>query len=380
MLPVVPRFLQLFAVSLALRVLLLAVGVALATLPPFPYDDPQTPHVFADEAKQTSARVIEPWYRYDAVWMLNIARNSYLNAKYGEERLGVAFFPAMPLTLAFADSVGLNIFWFGLVVANLCSAVGTAIFARLVARELEDSRAGWSSLFLLHAFPTSFFLSAAYNEPIGLLFTAILLQAWQNNRAFAGGIGSLGGSLARMTGGVVAVAACCDWLRSRKRPELPRAAFFVVGSLGGIALYWSYLWWLVGNPFAGLEVQGHWGRHSLSWKNPFRTLASIHNTEQPNASYYGEAVLMILFIVAGIRALRKRGVFFGALILLPIAQMFMSGTLLSAHRIILAALPAFLEFADYLRDRVRVLYVVLTGCAVWQLFLLNRYVHWIFAG
>jgi hypothetical protein len=67
------------------------------------------------------------------------------------------------------------------------------------------------------------------------------------------------------------------------------------------------------------------------------------------------------------------------LTLVPAAQMFASGTLLSGHRLILAALPGFIELADLLR-RPLWLFAVLLGFAGVQLVLLNQYVHWWFAG
>jgi hypothetical protein len=57
----------------------------------------------------------------------------------------------------------------------------------------------------------------------------------------------------------------------------------------------------------------------------------------------------------------------------------LSGTLLSGHRVVLACLPAFIELADLLRNRLA-FRVVATGCAIAQFILLNRYVHWLFAG
>jgi hypothetical protein len=59
--------------------------------------------------------------------------------------------------------------------------------------------------------------------------------------------------------------------------------------------------------------------------------------------------------------------------------MFASGTLLSAHRLVLAALPAFIELADLLRGHPW-LFAATLGFALAQFVLLGRYVHWQFAG
>ena len=373
----IPRFLPLFAVALAVRAGTVALGVWLASLPPDPYTDPNTPTLFHDEFRARSAQVIEPWYRFDAMWMANVARNGYAGAHDASGRLGVAFFPALPASMAAAEAVGVNLFWAGLVIANLAGAAGAAVFTRVAARELNDAAAGWRALAVLLAFPTAFFFSAPYNESFGLLFTALALAAWQRNQPARAGLFALGGSLARMTGGALAVAAAADWLLTRDRKHLARTLAVVAGSLGGIALAWGVLWWAVGDPLAGLKVQEKWGRAPLSWKNPFRTLESVYDPALP---HWGEAVAVAGFIILGVRSWKKRGTFWGMLTLVPVAQMFASGTLLSAHRIVLASLPAFVELADLLRVRRLALAAVLLGFVFAQLVLLNHFVHWRFAG
>lgn len=180
-----------------------------------------------------------------------------------------------------------------------------------------------------------------------------------------------------MTGVALGVAALLDWLLKRERGELWRAVAVAVGSFAGLALFWGFLWWAVGDPFAGLKSQAKWGRSELSWKNPFRAVASIYD---PAVPHWGEAVLVVGAAILGVRAWRKRGAFWGVLTLVPVAQMFASGTLLSGHRLILAALPAFIELADLLRGRRTLLLATVLVFGFVQLVLLNRYVHWQFAG
>jgi hypothetical protein len=374
----VPRFLPLFFVALGVRVGTVALGSALWTLPPnvIPPDEPSTVEI-RERILNGCARVVEPWFRWDAVWMTNVSLHGYAGATDRGGRLGVAFTPAMPATLALGEALGLNMFWFGLVAANLAGAAGAALLAQVAARQLNDPAAGWRTLALLLAFPTAFFYSAPYNESFGLLFTAIALAAWQANRPVLAGLGALGGSLARMTGVALGVAAILDWLVKRERRELWRAVAVASGSFAGLALFWGFLWWAVGDPFAGLKSQVMWGRSALSWKNPFRTVASIYDPALP---HWGEAVLVLGAAVLGVRAWWKRGTFWGVLTLVPVAQMFASGTLLSGHRLILAALPAFLELADLLRNRRALFFATLLGFAFAQFLLLNRYVHWMFAG
>ncbi len=373
-----PRFRPLFLVALAARAGTVALGALLATTPPH-LEPPFDPDVAAVNVRlmNGSARAIEPWYRWDARWIANVAINGYSGATDRGGRLGVAFMPAMPATVALGGALGVNPFWFGLIIGNLAGAVGAAVFARVAARQLNDPAAGWAALALLLSFPTAFFFSAPYNESFGLLFTALALAAWQANRPATAGANALGGSLARMTGPALGVAALLDWLVSRDRSTLWRAIAVALGSFGGLALFWCFLWWTVGDPLAGLKSQAAWGRPELSWKNPFRAVRSIYDPELP---HWGEAVLVLGAAVLGVRAWVKRGTFWGVLVLVPVAQMFASGTLLSGHRLILAALPALIELADLLRtNRPRLMSVLVVFAAV-QFVLLNRFVHWQFAG
>jgi hypothetical protein len=373
----IPRFHLLFAVALLVRAGTVGLGVWLSTFHPYqPPDDPAAV-TLRERILNGSARVIEPWYRWDAVWIANVATNGYSGATDRGGRLGVAFLPAMPATIAAADALGLNGFVVGLLVANLAGAVGGAVLARLAARELSDPAAAWRTLALVLAFPTALFFSAPYNESFGLLFGALALAAWQTNRPLAAGAAAFGVSLARLTGGAIGLAAGVDWLATRTRATLPRAACVVVGSFAGVIFYLGFLWWSVGDPFAVLKVQGMWGRESFSWKNPFRTIESIYD---PNMPHFGEAVVVLGVIVLGLRSWRKRGPFWGLVTLVPVAQMFATGTLLSAHRVVLACVPAFVELADLLRGRRLALVLALLVFGYAQLLLLQRFVCWQFAG
>jgi hypothetical protein len=372
-----PQFVPLFLIALAVRLGTVALGAWLASRPPHVLlpDDPAPVEVRA-RILDGCARPIEPWYRWDAVWIAHVAEHGYAGAFDRTGRNGVAFMPTMPATIAAGAALGVNPFWFGLLVVNVLGAAGAALLARVAARLLNDRAAGWRTFVLLLTFPTAFFYSAPYNESFGLFFTALALAAWQARRPVVAGLGALGGSLARMTGVSLGVAAVLDWLTTFERRNLWRALAVTIGSFAGLALFWGFLWWAVGDPFAGLKSQAAWGRYELSWKNPFRAVESIYDPVMP---HWGEAFIVLGGAVLGVSAWWKRGTFWGVLTLVPVAQMFASGTLLSGHRLILAALPAFIELADVLPRRTLFCATVL-GFALAQLILLNRYVHWQFAG
>src|SRR5262245_25885070 len=225
----VPRFWPLFLVALGVRLGTVALGVWLASQPPqvIPPDDPATIEV-RERIESGPGRILEPWFRWDAVWIANISRHGYAGATDRGGRLGVAFLPAMPASMAAAEAVGLNPFWFSILIANLVGAAGAAVLAQVAAHQLNERAAGWRTLALLLAFPTAFFFSAPYNESFGLLFTALVLAAWQANRAGAAGVCAFGGSLARLTGVPLGVAAGVAWLAYRARAT-PRRRGLVPG-------------------------------------------------------------------------------------------------------------------------------------------------------
>jgi hypothetical protein len=374
-----PHFWPLFLIALGIRVFVVAIGAVLGSMPPDirPPDEPGAEQL-RERIQAGSARAVEPWYRWDAGWYVNIATNGYANARDSHGTLGVAFLPALPMCLAAADALGFNIFWAGLLIPNLLASAGAALFARVAAQLTADRGTGLRAFALLQAFPSSFFLSAPYNEAFGLLFTTLAFAAWLQQRAVRAGLFAGLGSLARMTGIALGVASLGAWLlEDRSRTGFKRAAILALGSFIGLALFWSYLYCVVGDPFAGLKVQQSWGRKELSIWNPLRSFQSIN--EDPDRQYWGEALAALAFTILGIRAWIKRGAFWGIATLVPIGQMMMSGTFLSGHRLVLAALPGFVEMADLLRNRLTFRVTVVVFACI-QLELLNRFVHWRLSG
>lgn len=373
-----PRFWVLFAIALGVRFVIVSIGIILFSIPPdqIPTDDP-TPMRLREQIVAGSASVIEPWYRWDAGWYFGIASKGYAEAGNNQGHVGPAFLPAMPICFAAAAFLGVNPFWAGLLIANLASSAGTAVFARVAVRLTGDINLGLRAFMLLLVFPSGFFLSAPYNEAFGLLFTALALSAWLQRRAIPAGFFAALGSLARLTGVALGVASLGDWLlRDRTWTGFKSAAFLALGSFLGLMVFWGYLAWVVGDPFAGLKVQTSWGRKELSIWNPWLSIQSIYDPDMPR---WGEGLAALGFALLGVRAWIKRGAFWGILTLVPIGQMMISGSFLSGHRLVLAALPGFIEMADLLRQRLVFRLVVLVFACI-QFELLNRYVHWIFAG
>jgi len=394
------RFLPLFATALVVRILTVVIGVLMVPVQPerpmrlfgfgvagFPADmrslhDEDGPKQLRERILTTSAAVIEPWYRWDAEWFAALAADGYSKHRNGSQ--SAAFPPAMPAVLAFAEAVGLNPYWIGLLTANLAGAAGAAFLAQIAMRLTSDRELAIRAFVLLLAFPTSFFFSAPYQESLGLIFGGLALLARLNLRPIRAGVFAALGSFARIAGVAIGVGALAHWLvNDRTRRGLRFALIVATGSFLGVAVYWGYVGWLFGEPLIGLSAHREWGRRAFSPMNPWYAIQSIYVPDlyRPGGAtdFIPEACAAIGFAVLGIRAWLRRGIFWGMLTLVPVGMMFMSGTFLSGHRVVLAASPAFIELADVLRNRfyfrLTVLYFVLL-----QLALMNRFVHWQWAG
>jgi hypothetical protein len=378
-----PRFRPLFLVALGARLVIVLIGLILASLPPYGGPDDPVPVQLRERIRSGSARPIEPLYRWDAGWYINIATNGYSKAGNNQGRLGPAFLPALPICLASAEFLGFNPFWAGILIVNLAASAGSAVFARVAMRLTGDINLGIRAFILLLMFPSSFFFSVPYNEAFGLLFTALALSAWLQHKPIRAGFFAALGSLARLTGVALGVASLGAWLlKDRSRNGFKQAAILAFGSFLGLVLFFGYLAVVVGDPLAGIKAHQSWGRKELSIWNPLLSIQSLFDPEMPRrgeAIVWGEVIAALAFALLGIRAWVKRGAFWGILTLVPTAQMMMSGTFLSGHRLVLAALPAFIELADLLRQRLAFRTVVALF-AFLQIWLFNRYVHWIFAG
>lgn len=398
--PATLRFLPLFGVALAVRLAVVALGVLFIPVQPpnpvivfgigvagYPADmvsvgDDHGPKQLRERINATSASVIEPWYRWDATWFAYLAERGYAHNRGGH--LGAVFPPVMPGVLAGSEALGLNPFWVGLLAANLAGAAGAALFAQVAERVARDRAVAVRAFVLLLAFPTAFFYSAPYHESFGLLFTSLALIAWLDARPWCCGGYAMLSTFARLQSVAIGAAAVADWLvNDRTRHGFWRALVVALGSLAGIALFWGFVAYEFGSPFAGVNAQAHWGRRPLSPLNLWYAVESVYDPNLVRAGgmthFVPEALVALLVVAMGVRAWLRRGVFWGLVTLLPVAVLMATGTFLSAHRLLLVSTPAFIELADVLRNRL--FYRLTVGCfAVAQLVMLNRYVHWQWAG
>lgn len=201
-------------------------------------------------------------WQWDGEWFFGIITDGY--SWNPDAQSNVAFFPLFPMLVrAAAEVLPGSVMGVGVLVNHL------VFFAALVAVwYYAEGRAGTlvagRTVLLLSVFPTAFFFSAAYSEPVFLLACASSLAFMHRGNLVLAGVAGLFASLARPAGVLLAVPYLLLLWRSRDdewewRDWLPKLAPVVlIGA--GIGLYALYLGIRFGEPLAFSETQQAWGR------------------------------------------------------------------------------------------------------------------------
>ena len=244
-----------------------------------------------------SRRWIEPWYRWDAMWYLDITQRGY--SYRPDSPSSVAFMPLLPLLLKAGVILGLDPYWSGLLVPNLAFVIGLTIFGRVVLRVTESAATTWRACILLVAFPSSFFFSAAYAESLGLMLTAAALMAWLNQRPTRAGAALAAAAAARLTALSMSVGLVLEWALDliRGRPTRHSAWLVAIAGAGGTALFCGYLALRFHDPLLHFKAHAAWLRNVPSISQLLGTSwALVHtSTVMVQRSWGFTLSLMLLF-------------------------------------------------------------------------------------
>ena len=171
--------------------------------------------------------LVEMWARWDAEWYLLIADRGYgaddlfvgLPVAYqpGDD---AGFFPLYPMLVRAVAGTGLSPLMAGVLVANLALLVALALLWDLARRDHGEPIAG-RAVWILLAFPTSFFLSAVYAESVQLAALLGALALARAGRPMASGGCAALCTLAKPTGVLVVLPLAIELWRG---PDIRDAA------------------------------------------------------------------------------------------------------------------------------------------------------------
>ncbi|WP_433054630.1 mannosyltransferase family protein [Dactylosporangium sp. CS-033363] len=216
--------------------------------------------------------------QWDSKWFIAIADHGYQPTP---DASPAAFFPLYPLLIKLATPLCLGKSWLAaLVVANAALLAALIVLYRLTDLELGPKAAGRATFYLV-AFPTGFFLSAAYNE--GLFIALLLATVYCLRRHHWWAAGLLGGlAAATRSAGILLVGAFVfEYLR--KRPKRWSEISALIGIPLGLAAVMVVNQLAYRDPLAFSHTQAeHWGRHlAWPWQAPIDAFrrAGPHFTE-----------------------------------------------------------------------------------------------------
>lgn len=276
---------------------------------------------------------LEIWARWDAEWYLMIAEQGYHCEAYflgrpvayaPEDATG--FFPLYPVLIRAVSALGVPSLPAGILVANLALLAALWFLRELARRDFGEDAAA-AAVWVLLAFPTSFFLSAAYAESVMLAGLLGSLWAVRRDRPWLAGIMGALATLSRPTGILVLIPLADEMLVARRPARSGAGVARPLGALGlPVAAFGGYMLYcraLFGQYAPFLARQERWrGPMSGPWRAFVRYLESPHLHDAHHSTI---DLLFALLLVGSIpimfrRLPRSYALYGAAAILLPLGS------------------------------------------------------------
>ncbi len=204
--------------------------------------------------------VIAPWQRWDTIWYSKIALEGYA------ADVRAVFPPLYPLLMrCLSVFTGSNVVAAGLVISSL-AALASFVLLYHLAREMFDKGAARRTLLFLAAFPTAFFLFAAYTEAVFLAFVLGAFVCARSKQWFwASALGGFA-ALTRPQGVLFLAPLGVEFFVQVRRGEISgrRGWTLLLVVLGGIG-HFLWLTFQFGSPLVWFQAQAVWHRFALPW-------------------------------------------------------------------------------------------------------------------
>ncbi|MCC7162854.1 MAG: glycosyltransferase family 39 protein [Anaerolineae bacterium] len=214
--------------------------------------------------------VLAPWQRWDTIWYSKIALEGYA----ADER--IVFAPLYPLLMRLVSPLtGNQVVAAGLLISSIAVLTSFILLYRL-GREMFDESAARRTLLFLAAFPTAFYLFAAYTDA---LYLALALGSYLCARGkrweWTGVLGGLA-ALTRPQGGVLVAALAVEFYLQYRRREISlyRSWPLLLVILGSV-IHLAWVTVQFGTPAVWMQAQTTWHRGVLPWEALFATLRVV---------------------------------------------------------------------------------------------------------
>jgi hypothetical protein len=308
--------------------------------------------------------LLEMWARWDSEWYLLVADRGYgaddeflghkVPYEHGDD---TGFFPLYPLLVRLVALTGLSSLAAGVLVSNLALLAALALLHRLVERD-RGGEAADRAVWLLAAFPTSFFLSAVYAESLMLATLLGAVVAARDGRPFAAGLAAAACALSKPTGCLALLPVWVEIVTADRQraglpsagaaraPIAPRLAHLAIATLPSVAALGAFAAFchsLTGHWAPFLERQERWrGPTGFPWRAFTRYFENpqVHGAHHSSIDFV-VATAAVLTIPWLWRRLRPSDALYGSVaILLPLGSTLWSFSRFAASIYPIAALAA----------------------------------------
>ena len=333
-------------------------------------------------------RVLEAWYRWDALWYVRIAVEGYSQP----DGRG-AYSPLLPLLINLGQRLTGNYVTAGVLAGSLAGLAAFILLCELAERDgLSGARAG----VLLLSFPMAFFLFVTYTEVFLLALGLAAYLAARGRHWWLAAVLAALAALVKVNGLLLLLPLAWEaW--AQRRGVIPWQAAWLaappLAALGWVLIRQSLLGqgpdlasFGVATPLLSADFQVEWPGTALSW--PWQTvtaaIAAPYQLWPHIEAWVAGLDLALTVLCAALTALtfrlrRPAYALYSSAILLAVLVLITRGTpLIDAPRRLLAAFPIFIAAAAYLGPRARMVWIVV-GLLV-QLVLGVLFVKWIMVG
>jgi hypothetical protein len=319
--------------------------------------NPTYQQFFQRGGQLTRIFLLDIFAHWDSRWYLSIARSGYpARTNLADQYTSIAFFPLYPYLARGLGWLGFKlpdsfILLTGLVISNACFLAAMVLLYRLATRRLAISEdAARRAIWLIFAFPASFYFSSFYTESLFLFLCILVFTLAFAQRWFWAGIAAALAALTRFPGLLAVLAAGWIYMDCRQwRVKAVRADLLWLG-LAPLALgtHLFYLYRLTGDFLAPFTAVTAWGRGQYSLLEGFWL-----NISGPGLDVFKiDAILGLVFVVTAVWMLFRYpskvwGLFALALALMPLS----SGLFVSLGRYLAVDFPVFLALGDRIKNR-----------------------------
>jgi hypothetical protein len=214
--------------------------------------------------------VVERWHRWDTTWYVIIAESGY----HYDSR-ATAFFPLYPMLVRGVHQVIPGTTLEAALVVSVLACLAALILVHRLTAEILGGELARRTVFYLIAFPTGFYLVAAYNESLFIALAVGSLYCMRRRHWWMAGLLAGFASATRLAGVLLAAAFVYEYLRQcgfrPRRIRLDLLAVVLVPA--GLIAYAFYCWRSFGDPLYFQKAQTNWFR--TDYKAPWTTIAEV---------------------------------------------------------------------------------------------------------